>query len=93
MDIWYLEDDIDKSTGFNYILDIIDIFSKWVFFYPLKYKNCQEILVALRKYIISFGICRKLQTDNGREFRNAIINNFWIENNIEHLFSPPYGDV
>ena len=90
MDIWYLEDDIAKSTGFNYILDIIDVFSKWVFSYPLKHKNCQEILLALRKYIISFGMCRKLQTDNGREFRNAIINNFCIENNIERLFSPPY---
>ena len=31
-----------------------------------------------------------MQTDNGREFRNAIINNFCIENNIESLFSPLY---
>lgn len=85
MDIWYLEDDIAKSTGFNYIFDLIDVLSKWVFSYPLKHKNSQEILVALRKYILSFGICRKLQTDNGGEFRNAIINNFCIENNIERL--------
>ena len=35
MDIFYLPDDITKVSGYNYVLDIIDIFSKWLFSYPL----------------------------------------------------------
>jgi len=50
MDIWYLDDDIAQISGFNYILDIIDVFSKWVFSYPLVKKTGEEVLIALRKY-------------------------------------------
>lgn len=44
----------------------------------------------LYENIISFGSCKKLQTDNGTEFRNNLINNYCIENNVEHIYSPPY---
>ena len=90
MDLWYLSEDIAEATGYNFILDIIDVFSKWLFSFPLIHRNSQEILIALRKYLLSFGICKKLQTDNAFEFRSAIINNFCIENNIQRIFSPPY---
>lgn len=90
MDIWYLNDDISKACGYKYVLDIIDVFSKWMFSYPLLHKSAEEILICLRKYIISFGRFNKLQTDNGLEFKNMIINNFCIENSIERLYSPPY---
>ena len=35
IDIFYLPDDIAKVSSYNNILDIIDIFSKWLFSYPL----------------------------------------------------------
>lgn len=72
------------------MLDIIDIFPKFVFSYLLINKTADEVLIALRKYILSFGKFKKLQTYNGLEFRNTIINNFCIENDIERIFSPPY---
>ena len=90
MDLWYLPGDISKQSGYNYVLDIIDVFSKWLFSFPLVTKSSTEILVALRKYIESFGLCKKLQTDNGLEFKNILITNYCIENNIERLYSPPY---
>ena len=90
MDIWYLPKDIAESSNYNYVLDIIDHFSKWLFSYPLKEKTGKEVLLNLRKYLISFGICKKLQTDNGLEFKNVLINNFCIDNQIERIFSPPY---
>jgi hypothetical protein len=37
-DIWYLIDEIKIKTGFKYILDIIDHFSKWYNGYLLKTK-------------------------------------------------------
>ena len=60
MDLWYLDDDIARISKYNYVLDILDHFSKWVFSYPLITKNANEILICLRKYILSFGIVKKL---------------------------------
>ena len=90
IDLWYLSEDIAELTGYNYILDIIDVFSKWMWSYPLIHNDLQEILIALRKFLLCFGMCKKIQTDNAYEFRSSIINNFCIENNIERVFSPPY---
>ena len=90
IDLWYLSEDIAELTGYNYILDIIDVFSKWMWSYPLIHRDSQEILIALRKYLLCFGMCKKIQTDKAYEFRSSIINNFCIENNIERVFSPPY---
>ena len=90
MDIWYINEDIAKICGYNYMLDIIDVFSKFIFSYVLINKTADEVLIALRKYILSFGKFKKLQIDNGLEFRNTIIKNFCIENDIERIFSPPY---
>ena len=39
MDIWYLPKDIAEASNYNYVLDIIDHFSKWLFSYPLKEKT------------------------------------------------------
>ena len=33
MDIWYINEDIAKICGYNYVFDIIDVFSKFVFSY------------------------------------------------------------
>ena len=30
MDLWYLSKDIVDVTGYKYVIDIIDIFSKWM---------------------------------------------------------------
>ena len=51
MDIFYLPDDIAKVSGYNNILYIIDIFSKWLFSYPLIIKSSKEVLIAFRKFI------------------------------------------
>ena len=32
-----------------------------------------------------------MQTDNGAEFKNSIINQFWLEKNIQHIFATPYN--
>jgi len=39
MDLWYLSQDIVDATGFKYVIDIIDIFSKWVWPYPVRDKT------------------------------------------------------
>ena len=58
MDIFYLPDNIAKLSGYNYILYIIDIFSKWLFSFPLITKSSKEVLITFRKFIESFGVCK-----------------------------------
>lgn len=83
IEIWYLADDIFKRSGYYYILDIIDVFSKWIFSFPLITQSSIEILIVLRKCSESVVICKKPQTDNDLEFKNMLITNYCIENNIE----------
>ena len=51
MDLFYLNDDISKVCRYNYILDIVNVLSKWLYSYPLVHKTYSEVLIALRKYI------------------------------------------
>ena len=43
-DLWQLPKDISKDTGYKYILDIVDHFSKWYYGYLLKSKEGEEVL-------------------------------------------------
>ena len=44
----YLNSDIRDITDYNYVLDIIDLFSKWYYGYLLKTKEAEEVLKKLR---------------------------------------------
>ena len=90
MNLWYLPADILKYREYKYIMDIIDHFSKWIWSYPLKYKDAYLSLICLKKFIFSFGKCNTLHIDNGLEFKDLLFNNFCAENEIVHKFSKPY---
>ena len=49
-DIWYLNNEIKEETGYKYILDIIDHFSKWYNGYLLKTKESKEICKKIDIY-------------------------------------------
>ena len=85
VDIWYLIDEIKIKTGFKYILDIIDHFSKWYNGYLLKTKEAYELLKKIEIYIENFGKCKILQVDNGIEFKNKIISCIHIVKIIIYL--------
>lgn len=89
-DIWYLIDEIKIKTGFKYILDIIDHFSKWYNGYLLKTKEAYELLKKIEIYIENFGKCKILQVDNGIEFKNNLLHTYCKNNNISIIHSSPY---
>ena len=46
----------------------------------IKNKSAEEIVIAWRNHIaFPFGICRKLLTDNGTEFKNVLFSRFTKE--------------
>ena len=89
-DLWYLNTKIAALTGYKYVLDIIDHFSKWYGGYLLKTKSAEEVLKNIEKYIENFGTPKILQVDNGTEFTNALLDNYCKNNNIKLVHSSPY---
>ena len=89
-DIWNIPKEISKKTEYNYILDIVDHFSKWYYGYLLKTKTKEEVLKKIEIFCELFGTPKILQTDNGGEFKNNDLENFCEENNIKLIHSSPY---
>ena len=61
---------------------IIDVFSKYGWAAPLKYKRGSEVANALRK-IFKKNKCKKLWVDSGTEFYNKDVYKLLKENDIE----------
>ena len=89
-DIWYLNTQISNKTGYKYVLDIIDHFSKWYGGYLLKTKTADEVLNKIEIYCENFGFPKILQVDNGTEFTNNLLDNYCENNNIRLIHSSPY---
>lgn len=71
------------------IINIIDYFSRYLFSKVLVKKDSKEIIKLLERVNSKIGI-KKLQLDNGREFRNKNIESWCKSRNIDLVFSIPY---
>ena len=89
-DLWYLPDNLKENTFFEYCLDIIDHFSKWLGSYLLKNKTAELVVSKIRAFFRDNGVCEIFQTDNGKEFNNTILKTFLDNNNVNYLRSAPY---
>ena len=89
-DLWELPNEIFEVSGFKFIIDVIDHFSKWYYGYLLPNKEAKNVLNKIEQYILSFGVPKILQCDNGGEFKNSLLENYCINNNIKLIFSSPY---
>ncbi len=49
-----LTDMIAESQGYRYVLSVVDHFSRYVKFYPLKSKHTQRVIEALAQYVTDF---------------------------------------
>ena len=58
-----------KDKNYNYILTVIDVFSKYVWAIALKNKSGHEVSKAFQQ-IFKERIPKKLHTDKGTEFIN-----------------------
>lgn len=60
-----------QNSGYCYIFNVIDTFSKFLFAIPLKKKSGQEVAVAFEKMLKdSKRTPTKLHVDRGKEFVN-----------------------
>ena len=72
-----------SNSGFNYILVLIDCFSKKIFLEPLKTKRGEETASALRRiFTRSPFLIQSFISDEGLEYKNQYVKNLFAEYNI-----------
>ena len=90
LDITELPVNIDINDEYKYLLNIIDHFSKLCKSYLLKNKEAFGILQCIKDYINIYGKPHSIGTDNGREFKNKLINDYMNEKKIKFIHGLPY---
>jgi len=71
-----------ENRGFKYILTVIDVFSKYAWAEPLKFKQADEVVRAFTKIFKSSRRPQKLHVDEGTEFYNTKFKSFLKSYNI-----------
>ena len=73
-----------KNKGIKYLLCVIDLFSKYAFFVPLKHKKGISITNAFKKITKqSNRKPNKIWVDQGSEFYNRVFKKWLSDNDIE----------
>jgi len=71
------------NKGFRYMLNVVDVFSKFAWSIPLKDKTGQTTLDAFKLIVKRSGrIPKYIWVDEGKEFYNKYMNEWMNENNI-----------
>ena len=74
------------NKGVNYLLTVVDVFSKYAWVVPIKQKTGLQVASALTTlFKSSKRTPQKIQTDDGKEFYNRHVTNVLKENDV-HLF-------
>ena len=75
----------EHNDGFNYLLTVIDVFSKKAYVRALKRKTASEVVKAFQSVFQESLIPLKLQTDAGKEFFNKKFETLMKKHNIKHF--------
>ena len=80
-----------SSNGNRYALTAVCMLTGYTFCIPIKNKSAEEIVTAWRNHItFPFGVCRKLLTDNGTEFKNDLFSRVTEQLGVERkIYSSP----
>lgn len=89
MDIMYYErEDYGKyvTKGYNYMLVIVEINTRFAYLYPLKKKDGRSILECLQDLQAKEGEnLRSISCDAGKEFQNKLVEDYLAREGIEFL--------
>ena len=84
-----LNKSLNEEGKFNYILTVIDHFSKYAWVFPPVSKHGELIRDKLSSVFI-IGHPDILHTDNGKEFWNKNLDNFFENRGIKHVVGATY---
>lgn len=78
------------NKGFNFLLTVIDVVSKFAWTIPIKHKSGQDVTAALESIFKTKRIPKKIQADDGIEFYNKNVKNLLKKHKIK-LYSTYSG--
>jgi transposase InsO family protein len=77
--------------GHNYCMVLVDVFSGFVMLQPIKDKEAPTVARAIWNVCCVIGVPRILQSDNGGEFSNKVVNALCRLTGIERRFIAAYN--
>lgn len=77
--------------GHNYVLVVVDLFTRFIFLEPMIAKSASDVSQALMKIFSQFGFPRELLSDNGSEFKNQVVKGLATLVGFTQKFSLPYN--
>ena len=89
VDGWKLHTELSIQSGFAWVIDIIDYYSKYLGSYPIIQNNAVNVLTAVKEFCFFVGFPKIIQTDNGLEYDNNIFKEFCNKYKITHIKSKP----
>ena len=75
---------------YKYVLVIVDVFSGYTILRPLSSKHSKKVANTLLDIFWEYGFPRIVQSDNGKEFVNQVVEELLQLLNVEHRLSTRY---
>ena len=80
-----------KTQDYEYIVTMIDHFSKYVVVMPVKSVDWKAVVAGLEIWNRNFGNPQVLLTDGAKVFCSQRVENWCRKQNVGHLFTAPYA--
>ena len=78
----------DYNDGYSYFAVFIDIFSRYLYTFPLKTLSGSEMTKVFQRLLNEKGVKpKKLRTDQGSEYKNKEFERLLEQENIVHIFT------
>ena len=90
IDITEISDKLQTDKNSKYLLSVIDTFSKFGGNYILANKRADTVLGFVKDFSLKNGKPKKLHSDNGKEFRNKLFEDYFKKNKISFVHGRLY---
>ena len=87
MDLMDVQNLAKENDGINYLLILIDVFTKYLRVVPLQTKSARSVRDALKAVFESGLKCQKLRSDMGREFNNSLVKTYLKDQGVNLFFA------
>ena len=77
------------QSSHNWVLHVVDHFSKYSWMFALKSKQTEEVAVTLTNLFWLFGFLSILHSDNGNEFKSKIMSELCRKHKIKQVHGAP----